>query len=90
MGIAAGALGDKWNLGFLAETERQVEAHLSDQLSRLSEEDGKSRAIVLQMKKDEAAHAECARGLGAEALPAPVKAVMHCASMAMKVLAARI
>lgn len=90
MGLAAGLLGDKWNLGFLAETERQVEAHLSEHLEKLPVSDTKSRAVIEQMKLDEGAHAQRAEALGAATLPAPVRAAMHCASMAMKTLAYRI
>ena len=89
MGVVAGVLGDKWNLGFLAETERQVEAHLSDHLGCLPEADAKSRAVLAQMKIDEAAHADCAQTLGAAPLPAPVQAAMHAASGVMKTLAWR-
>ena len=89
MGVVAGVLGDKWNLGFLAETERQVEAHLTDHLGRLPAADAKSRAVLEQMKIDEAEHAECAQTLGAAPMPAPVKAAMHAASGVMKALAWR-
>ena len=90
IGLAAGVLGDKWNLGFLAETERQVAAHLSEHIEKLPAADVKSCAVLEQMKLDEAAHAQSAQALGAATLPAPVKAAMHCASMAMKTLAYRI
>ena len=90
MGLAAGLLGDKWNLGFLAETERQVEAHLCEHLEKLPVSDAKSRAVLEQMKIDEAAHAQSAQALGAATLPTSVIAAMHCASMAMKTLAYRI
>jgi len=90
MGVAAGLLGDKRNLGFLAETERQVEAHLSDHLGRLPAADAKSRAVLEQMKHDEGAHAQCAEELGAAPLPAPVKLAMRCASKVMKAVAFRI
>lgn len=76
LGVAAGVLGDKWNLGFLAETERQVEAHLDGHLRELPEDDGRSRAIVDQMRLDEIQHAETAVRFGAADLPAPVKAAM--------------
>lgn len=76
IGMAAGALGDRWNLGFLAETERQVEAHLDGHLERLPAEDLRSRAILVQMRDDEIRHAETAVDLGAAELPAPVKQVM--------------
>lgn len=76
LGVAAGALGDKWNLGFLAETERQVEAHLAGHLQRLPHQDARSRAIVEQMKIDEACHATMAVSYGGAELPAPVRAAM--------------
>ncbi len=83
IGAAAGALGDKWNLGFLAETERQVERHLEGHLARLPETDRKSRAIVEQMCADEARHARTARQHGGAELPAPVKAAMQASSKVM-------
>lgn len=83
LGLTAGWLGDCWNLGFLAETERQVEAHLLDHLDRLPEADAKSRSILEQMKTDEIRHAETAVGLGAAELPAPVKLGMRLASKLM-------
>ncbi len=83
IGATAGALGDKWNLGFLAETERQVERHLEGHLGRLPEPDRKSRAIVEQMRADEARHASTAQQHGGAELPAPVKAVMQAASKVM-------
>ena len=83
LGAAAGLLGDKWNLGFLAETERQVEGHLEGHLDRLPAQDGKSRAIVDQMKSDEARHARSAEEYGAAELPAPVKLAMKLGSRVM-------
>jgi ubiquinone biosynthesis monooxygenase Coq7 len=83
MGVVAGKLGDDWNLGFLAETERQVEAHLTDHLERLPAQDGKSREILDQMRTDEAGHADTAMRLGARELPVPVKLIMKLASRAM-------
>lgn len=83
MGLAAGWVGDRWNLGFLAETERQVEAHLLDHLSRLPESDTKSRVILEQMKTDEIRHAETAIRLGAAELPMPVRLGMRFASKLM-------
>ena len=77
IGAFAGLLGDKWNLGFLAETERQVGAHLQSHLARLPENDAKSRAIVQQMYIDEAQHANMATALGAAVLPVPVKMMMR-------------
>ncbi len=83
LGAVAGLLGDRWNLGFLAETERQVVAHLEGHLQRLPAEDGKSRAIVESMKEDEARHATSAVGHGAAELPEPAKAAMRLSSKVM-------
>ena len=83
IGAAAGALGDRWNLGFLAETERQVVKHLEGHLARLPAEDHKSRAIVEQMRDDEARHATTALRHGGAELPAPVKAAMQASSKVM-------
>lgn len=83
LGVAAGVLGDKWNLGFLAETERQVEAHLDGHLSDLPAGDARSLAIVDQMRLDEIKHAETAVRFGAAELPAPVKAAMRLAAGVM-------
>lgn len=76
MGAVAGALGDKWNLGFVAETEKQVEAHLASHLQKLPESDLKTRKIIEQMQRDEAKHADEAKQLGAAELPTPVKFLM--------------
>lgn len=76
IGATAGVLGDRWNLGFLAETERRVGQHLQSHLVRLPEQDVKSRAIVEQMYVDETRHADMAQQLGAAALPAPVQLLM--------------
>lgn len=84
MGVTAGLLGDKWNLGFLEETEYQVEAHLNEHLDTLPVQDAKSRAIVTQMRDDEVRHAETAHALGAAKLPLPVKGLMHLTSQVMK------
>ena len=83
LGAAAGLLGDKWNLGFLAETERQVEGHLAGHLDRLPPRDEKSRVIVEQMKADEARHAGTAMEHGAAELPTPVKQAMKLGSRVM-------
>lgn len=83
IGAAAGLLGDKWNLGFLAETERQVVAHLDGHLERLPAGDDKSRAILEQMKEDEARHATTAVTHGAAELPEPVRLAMKLASRVM-------
>lgn len=82
-GSLAGLAGDKWSLGFVVETERQVEAHLDSHLGRLPEQDLRSREIVTQMKVDEVAHADTAVRLGAVELPAPVKAAMKATSKLM-------
>ena len=83
LGAVAGALGDRWNLGFLAETERQVEGHLAGHLDRLPQADHKSRAIVREMQRDEMRHAASAVRLGASDLPAPVRGAMKLASRLM-------
>ncbi|MCB1885980.1 MAG: 2-polyprenyl-3-methyl-6-methoxy-1,4-benzoquinone monooxygenase [Rhodocyclaceae bacterium] len=83
LGVLAGRLGDRVNLGFLAETERQVEQHLSDHLDRLPQADQRSRAIVEQMRSDEAEHAATAVQLGAADFPAPVRKAMQLASKVM-------
>jgi len=83
LGALAGKVGDAWSLGFLAETERQVEAHLDRHLCELAADDLKSLAIVEQMKTDEAAHAETAVRLGAQAMPAYVKTLMRAAASVM-------
>lgn len=77
MGVLAGRLGEKWNLGFLAETERQVEAHLQGHLGRVPPQDGRSLQIIAQMQLDEAKHADTAVRLGAAKLPAPVRLAMR-------------
>ncbi len=77
MGAMAGLLGDKWNLGFLAETERQVGQHLQSHLDKLPMQDEKSRAIVTQMYVDETAHADMAVSLGGAPLPQPVQWAMQ-------------
>jgi ubiquinone biosynthesis monooxygenase Coq7 len=83
MGALAGILGDKWNLGFLAETERQVTAHLAGHLKRLPHHDEKSRAIIAQMQIDEAGHATSAMSHGGVELPMPVKMMMKLGSKVM-------
>lgn len=83
IGATAGIAGDKWNLGFVAETERQVVAHLEDHLGKLPHNDARSRAVVAQMKIDERAHAEAAVEAGAAELPPPVKGLMQLASKVM-------
>ena len=83
LGAIAGAIGDKWNLGFLAETEHQVGAHLDKHLHELPASDEKSRAILEQMKTDEAHHADTAISLGGAELPAPIKSAMKQISKVM-------
>ena len=83
LGLLAGRLGDQVSLGFVVETERQVEAHLQTHLDRLPAGDHASRAIVVQMKEDEASHAAQALQAGAVELPAPAKALMRAAARVM-------
>jgi ubiquinone biosynthesis monooxygenase Coq7 len=83
LGLLAGRLGDRLSLGFVVETEKQVEAHLESHLSKLPEQDHASRAIVIQMKEDEARHAAEAQHAGALELPAPVKSLMSAAAKVM-------
>ncbi len=83
IGALAGALGDRTSLGFIAETEKQVESHLSDHLQRLPAGDLRSRTILDQMKRDEIAHGEKAASLGAAALPLPLRFGMRLASQVM-------
>jgi ubiquinone biosynthesis monooxygenase Coq7 len=91
IGYAAGKLGgDRVSLGFVVETERQVEAHLQSHMDRLPAADSASRAIVSQMKADEIAHAQMAQKAGAVELPAPVKALMQAAAKVMTTVAHRV
>jgi ubiquinone biosynthesis monooxygenase Coq7 len=90
IGAAAGALGERWNLAFLAETERQVEEHLTAHLEALPAEDRPTRAVVEGMRADEARHREMAVSLGAAELPQPVKLAMRLASKVMTTVAYRI
>ncbi|WIT09814.1 2-polyprenyl-3-methyl-6-methoxy-1,4-benzoquinone monooxygenase [Paucibacter sediminis] len=83
IGVAAGLLGDRLSLGFVVETERQVEAHLASHLDRLPAADRPSRAIVAKMQQEEAAHAEEAMQAGARELPAPVRGLMRLAARVM-------
>lgn len=83
IGALAGIAGDKWSLGFVAETERQVVKHLDEHLQTISENDIESRAVLEQMKIDEGHHATLALESGAAELPAPVKAVMALTSKVM-------
>lgn len=83
IGLVAGRAGDRYSLGFVAETERQVEQHLAGHLDRLPADDAGSRAIVHQMKLDEARHADEAMHSGGVALPAPVRWAMRAAARVM-------
>ena len=90
LGLLAGRLGDRVSLGFVVETENQVEAHLQSHMSRLPAHDHASRAIVAQMKDDEARHAVDARRAGAQELPAPIKMLMAAAAKVMTTVAQRV
>jgi ubiquinone biosynthesis monooxygenase Coq7 len=90
IGVAAGALGDRWSLAFLAETERQVEEHLTGHLAELSPEDRRSRAVIEAMRADEAGHRESALELGAADLPEAVKLGMRAMARVMTTIAHRI
>ncbi|QNU15360.1 2-polyprenyl-3-methyl-6-methoxy-1,4-benzoquinone monooxygenase [Thermomonas sp. XSG] len=90
IGAAAGLRGDGWNLGFVVETERQVEAHLAEHLQTLPEADARSRAILSVMKDDEARHADNALAAGARLLPQPIPTLMATASKLMKATAYRL
>jgi ubiquinone biosynthesis monooxygenase Coq7 len=90
IGLAAGLRGDGWNLGFVVETERQVEAHIDEHLDSLPAADARSRAILEVMKDDEARHADNAEAAGARVLPAPIPQAMALASKLMKTVAYRI
>lgn len=83
IGAASGVLGDKWSLGFIAETEKQVCAHLDSHLEALPAEDAKSRAIVEQMRDEEEEHGDNAIEAGAAELPAPVKRLMQMTAKVM-------
>lgn len=90
IGALAGLAGDHWSLGFVRETENQVEAHLQDHIDHLPERDFRSQAILDQMKTDEAAHARMAEDAGGRELPRPVRAAMAFTAGIMKALAYRI
>ena len=90
IGAAAGLVSDRISLGFVVETERQVEAHLEGHLGKLPSADARSRAIVTQMKEDEARHAEHAQAAGGIDLPPPVKAAMRLAANVMRTIAYRV
>ncbi len=83
LGVASGLTGDRWSLGFLAETEAQVERHLDRHLDGIAADDGRSRAILTQMREDENRHGETGRALGAAELPQPVKRAMSLFSKVM-------
>lgn len=90
MGAAAGALGDRWNLAFLAETELQVEEHLAGHLAQLSPADGRTRALVNEMRMEEGRHRDTALALGAAEMPAPVKKAMRLFAKIMTTVAYRV
>lgn len=90
IGALAARAGDRWSLGFVVETERQVEAHLGEHLERLPREDARSRAILTTMQADEARHADNALARGGARLPFPVPTLMRCASAVMKAVAYRV
>lgn len=83
IGAASGILGDKWSLGFIAETEKQVCSHLDSHLASLPSEDVKSRAIVEQMRDEEEEHGDNAKEAGAADLPAPIKQLMRMTAKVM-------
>lgn len=87
LGAVAGRLGDATSLGFMVETERQVEAHLASHLERLPEQDARSRVLVERMRQDEAAHGAHAQSLGAGTVPAPVRRAMRAMSRVMTTVA---
>lgn len=90
IGALAGIAGDEWSLGFVKETENQVEAHLQDHIDRLPGTDARSQAILDQMKVDEAKHAEMAQEAGARNLPLPIRRAMTLTANLMKTLAYRL
>jgi len=90
MGCLAGRLGDDWNLGFLAETEKQVERHLQGHLDRLSPKDVQTRAVIETMQREEVGHARTAEALGARELPEWVKQGMALAARVMTTTSHRI
>ena len=83
IGLAAGLAGDKWSLGFVVETEKQVENHLESHLKKLPEDDHRSRAIVEQMRIDEIEHGQAALHAGGVALPDPIQKIMQAMSKVM-------
>jgi ubiquinone biosynthesis monooxygenase Coq7 len=89
IGVASGLAGDRWSMGFLVETERQVEAHLDGHLQRISPNDTKSRAVIESMRDDEIRHGNDAEAAGAVSLPSPLKAAMRVFSKVMTETTAR-
>jgi len=83
IGALAGLAGDKWSLGFVVETERQVESHLDEHLAKIPMTDRKTRAVLDEMKADEIHHAEVAKAAGSASLPGPVKLAMRLTSKVM-------
>ena len=90
IGLVAGLAGDKWSLGFVAETEKQVENHLESHLEKLPAEDQRSRAIVDQMRMDEIEHGQAAIAAGGMALPDPIQKLMQVMSKVMTTTAYKI
>ncbi len=90
IGAAAALAGDPVSLGFVVETERQVEAHLAEHLQKLPSQDERSRAVLSQMQTDEIRHAQAARQRGGIDLPFPLPQLMHASSMVMKAVAYRL
>jgi 3-demethoxyubiquinol 3-hydroxylase len=89
IGLIASAGGDRANLGFVVETERQVEEHLTEHMTRLPDADARSRTIVAAMREDEARHGASARDAGASELPGPVRALMRATAKLMTITAYR-
>jgi ubiquinone biosynthesis monooxygenase Coq7 len=83
IGAVAGLVGDRWSLGFVVETERQVEDHLDEHLRQVPVRDERTRAVLEQMKADEVHHAQVAKAAGGAELPAPVRAAMRLSSRLM-------
>jgi ubiquinone biosynthesis monooxygenase Coq7 len=90
IGAAAALAGDPVSLGFVVETERQVETHLAEHLERLPVQDERSRAVLTQMQADEIRHAQAAQQRGGIELPFPLPQLMHASSMVMKAVAYRL
>ena len=83
LGVASGAAGDRWSMGFLVETERQVEKHIDGHIERLPSGDSRSRAILERMREDEIGHANTGSSMGAAELPPPIKAAMRLVAKVM-------